>query len=114
MVYRFVTLCCFWLLAQPVFAWKQPIDSLQNELKKYSRLDTVRVQLLNQLGFEYWIVDPNKSEEYGLQAIELSRILAYDKGMAFAERIVGVAHWARGNYDPGLEYLFKSMDLYQQ
>ncbi len=89
------------------------IDSLESLLQNHLQLDVQRVELLNQLGFEYWIVDPNQSERYGLQSIELSKILRYPEGEAMAKRVVGVAHWARGNYGLAFRFLFASNVLYQ-
>ncbi|MEO1263946.1 MAG: tetratricopeptide repeat protein, partial [Bacteroidota bacterium] len=87
-------------------------DSLENLLKKNIKLDTNRVNILNSLGFEYWIIDPNKSEKYGIQSLDLASILKYEKGEAYAHRIIGVAHWARGNYDPALDHLLRAFNIY--
>ena len=81
------------------------IDSLLAILEEYKALDEQKVDMLNQLGFEYWIVDPNKSEVYAEQALEIAKILPYDKGLAFANRIIGVAHWVRGNPDLSFRFL---------
>ena len=90
------------------------LDSLTHLLENNPKLDTNRVNLQNQLGFEYWIVDPGKSELYGLQSIELARMISYTSGEAMAQRIVGVSHWARGNYKLAFRYLFASNILYKQ
>lgn len=89
------------------------IDSLQYILDNYNSADTVRVNLLNQIGFEYWIVDPVKSDEYGSQALALAQQLEYDRGQAFAYRVIGVANWTRGNYEVGLIELLKALNLYK-
>ena len=88
------------------------VDSLKNVLQNRIPLDEHRVDLLNQLGYEYWIIDPNESELYGTQALELATLLEYQTGAAFAKRVIGVAHWARGNYDPALEHLFDAFNIY--
>ena len=90
------------------------VDSLQSYLESNPQLDTHRVNALNQLGFEYWIIDPSESEKFGTQAFELSKILDFKKGKAFAERVVGVSHWARGNYDPALGHLLAANELYKE
>ena len=101
----------------PVVSWAQvqnkKIDSLQAALEQSPDLDTNRVALLNQLGYEYWIVAPAQSEKYGKEALELARDLHYRTGMAFAHRVIGVSHWARGDYQLGLTSLFLSLDQYQ-
>jgi tetratricopeptide (TPR) repeat protein len=89
------------------------VDSLRYILDNYKSVDTTRVNLLNQLGYEYWIVDPVKSDEYGNQALTLSQRLDYKKGEAFANRVIGVAHWTRGNYELGLIALLRSLNQYK-
>lgn len=99
--------CWFQLNAQ------QDIDSIRYILNNYKSADTVKVNLLNRLGFEYWIIDPVKSDEYGTQALLLSQQLDYKRGEAFANRVIGVADWTRGNYETGLISLLRALNLYQ-
>lgn len=105
------------VLAQDVSTIGSPhvkIDSLKNILEINPQLDSARVNIQNQLGFEYWIIDPNESERYGLQSIELSKILPYKSGEAMANRVVGVSHWVRGNYELAFRFLFRSNSLYNE
>ncbi len=104
----------FILFSTPSFiAANSLVDSLKNVLQNRIDLDEHRVDLLNQLGYEYWIIDPNESETYGTQALELANLLKYQMGKAYAKRVIGVAHWARGNYDPSLEHLFDAFNIYK-
>lgn len=89
------------------------VDSLKAELKKQSSQDIYRVDLLNQLSYEYWIIDPVQSQKYGQEALELAKTLNYVGGSAYAHRSVGVAHWAQGNYEEGLDFLMQSLVGYQ-
>lgn len=90
------------------------IDSLRFLSENYQSRDTVRVNILNRLGYEYWIVDPAKSEEYGMEALDIAHEHDFKEGLAFSNRVIGVAHWARGNYERALEYLYESLALYQE
>lgn len=92
----------------------QKIDSLTTILKQYTKKDTTLVDILNQTGFEYWTIEANKSEQYGLEALELAKKLQYTPGEAMANRVIGVSHWARGNFYNALEYLFSAQELYQK
>ena len=74
----------------------------------------MRVDLLNRIGFEYWIIDPVKSDEYGTQALALSQQIEYRRGEAFAQRVIGVADWTRGNYETGLISLLKALNIYRE
>ena len=51
---------------------QKDIDSLNYVLDNYKAADTLKVDLLNKLGYEYWIVDPSRSEVLGEQALELA------------------------------------------
>jgi tetratricopeptide (TPR) repeat protein len=89
------------------------LDSLQVALSNHQEEDSIKVNILNQLGYEYWIVNPIQSIIYGQQAKALAKAIGYEKGVAFSNRVVGVAHWARGSYDDGLKYLSESLADYK-
>jgi tetratricopeptide (TPR) repeat protein len=90
------------------------IDSLLRLVAQYSVRDSVRVDMLNQIGFEYWTVEAIKSEIYGSEALALASVLNYESGMAMANRVIGVSHWTRGNFFYALEYLFESQEIYKE
>lgn len=103
----FLTVLSLWLSANPT------IDSLKYELFNHTSEDELKVQLLNELGYEYWIINPVQSIIYGQQAKALAEILSDSSGLAFSNRVIGVAHWARGSYDRGLEYLLDGLSIYR-
>ncbi len=90
------------------------LDSLQQALEQHSIEDSVKVNLLNNIGFEFWIVAPSQSELYGEMALELADRLSYQPGRAFAKRVIGVSHWARGNYDRALPLLIDAYQIYSE
>ncbi len=103
------------LISTPLLTKAQlDIDSLKYILDNYNSVDTIRVDLLNQIGFEYWIVDPVQSDDYGEKAVALATELNYKTGEAFGHRVIGVGNWARGNYELGLIELLKSLALYKE
>ncbi len=108
-----ISLSCLLLLFLTTFA-NDKIDSLQRLLERYPSLDSVRVDMLNELGYQYWITDPLQSEIYGTKALQLADTLKYLKGEAFANRVVGVSHWARANYPAALQFLFDGLKIYQK
>lgn len=107
-----LVLAFFLIIPVDAFSNKK-IDSLLQIVASYVKPDTHRVNLLNQLGYEYWIVDANQSEIYGKEALDLALQLDHQEGIAFAQRVVGVAHWARGDFNFALDFLFKSLTNYQ-
>ena len=109
MLVRFSCILSLLVGAIPVLAQQSDnaarIDSLLAAIEEYKTLDQHKVDMLNQLGYEYWIVAPAKSETYAQQALEIAKILPYDKGLAYANRVIGVAHWVRGNPELAFRYL---------
>ena len=89
------------------------LDKLLTKLKSTKIEDTSKVNLLNLIGYNYWIVDAKESIRYGNQALELSEYLYYTKGLAKANRIIGVAYWSQGLQSKALAYLKKSNELYK-
>lgn len=92
---------------------KQKIDSLAKILAGYTARDTFRIFLLNQIGQEYWTIDPQQAEKFGKEAATLSSELNYLRGMAMAHRVMGVSYWSRGDFYHALTYLFSSQRLYK-
>lgn len=88
------------------------IDSLQNQLEIVTENNETRIDLLNQIGYSYWVVDSQKSVDFGKQALKLSEELSYDQGTAKAKRVIGVAYWALGKLKLALENLTESQETY--
>jgi signal transduction histidine kinase len=66
-------------------AQANPLDSL-HKLLSTSKLDTNKVELLNQLGYEYFVDNPQKAQFYAQQALELSQSLRFDKGIQISQQ----------------------------
>ncbi len=96
-----------------VVAYTQKIDSILHQLNSHKENDSIKVDLLNAIGFEYWIIDTNASIDFGKQALRLSETLPYANGLAKANRIIGVAYWAQGNQNKALAYLNTSRKIYE-
>lgn len=90
------------------------IDSLTRLLDDQPALNKDRVDRLNHLGYEYWILNPNLSIKHGSQALEIAKVIHYSEGEAYANRVIGVAHWAQGNLDLSFKYLIVARKGYQR
>ena len=112
-------ICCIvpgiFFLVNNAFATQKArkIDSLLLKLQTHKTEDTLKVNLLNTIGYEYWIVDANESVRFGLKGLQLSVKLRYKHGLARANRVIGVAYWAQGNLTKALQYLNNSHKAYQ-
>ncbi len=102
----------FSMNATIAFGQTRTIDSLQNKLKNYKKEDSVKVNLLNNLGYKYWIVDANKSISFGEKALQLAEDINLLKGQARANRVIGVAYWSQGFHIKALDYLNDSHKIY--
>ena len=109
---KFFTFLFIGVFSCPASA-QSTVDSLTQRLAQHATRDSVRVDLLNRLGHSQWVVAPQQSVQRGKEALALAQQLSYDRGMAYAYRIIGVAHWAQGNYETGLEHLMQSSVAYQ-
>lgn len=89
------------------------IDTLTQKLKTLPKQSTERVDLLNLIGYKYWIVDAEQSISYGTKALQLATQLRYKNGQARANRVIGVAHWAQGNLTNALQFLSTSYNQYE-
>jgi DNA-binding CsgD family transcriptional regulator len=89
-------------------------DSLLNQLLVHRDRDTVRVRLLNEIGFEHWVIDASHAEAYGSEAILIADSLHYIPGLAMGHRVAGVAHWSLGNFYQALRHLMRSREYYHQ
>ena len=114
MRYFLVILISFFCTGQLRAQSQLKLDSLQDLLQQNPQENITKVDLWNQIGYEYWTIAPAQSEQYGKQALDLAQALDYIGGQAFAQRVIGVSHWARGNYDRALPSLLDSYQLYQQ
>ncbi len=90
------------------------IDSLRSALEEHPINSTTKVDLLNELGYYHWIVDPLQSIIYGKRALTISSGLDYLNGKAFGNRVIGVAYWAKGDMDDASSYLYKSVTQYRE
>lgn len=73
---RWFILAIVWTFAFPLFSQKKSlIDSLQKELENHSKPDSIRLQILIELGWQYRNANINKAFEYNRDAIYLAKEL---------------------------------------
>ncbi|MDX2127751.1 MAG: tetratricopeptide repeat-containing sensor histidine kinase [Chloroherpetonaceae bacterium] len=87
----------------------QIIDSLQNRLENVSGKE--RVDVLNQLAWEYRGELAIRSIQYGESALELAKVLGYSKGETTALSFLGVAWRNLGNLSKALELYYKALKI---
>src|SRR5436190_20148494 len=89
------------LVVLPFLAFSQnqsTTDSLTKYLQSHKIKDSVYIDGLNQLAYEYYLGDPKKSLELAYQARSLSKEIGYLKGEAQAYRQMGLVSWTQANF----------------
>lgn len=88
-------------------------DSLSRLLKTVEE-DTLRVDLYNELAFQYINTNPAYAKDDVAIALERAKEIEYRQGIARALNILGGINWAVSNYAEALEYYFRSANNYEQ
>ena len=88
------------------------IDSLQALLQ--SATDTSRVNLLNDLGKQYWMSQGDTARLYAWDALKEARKIRYQKGEAEALRIIGWSYRNQGNYMQARAYIKRAIRMFEQ
>ncbi len=111
--YQFTFLLVF-LLAISGFAEEtNKIDSLKSIMLKAS-VDTIKVNLLNKISYEYEYHDSKNAEKYAKEAIELSRKSNYIIGLAEATRLYANSLSYKREFANALEIYNESLKLFME
>ncbi|MDZ7606632.1 MAG: PAS domain S-box protein [Cyclobacteriaceae bacterium] len=84
------------------------IDSLKTRLPHTT--DSVRVDLLNDIAYNYYYYKLDSTDDYALQAIELANSLGYKKGLAEGQRMMGISAKALNNHAEAIKWLTKGLE----
>ncbi|MBN4062320.1 tetratricopeptide repeat protein [Bacteroidales bacterium AH-315-I05] len=94
-----------------VFSQNQrTVDSLEYRLAGV-RTDSVKIQILNDLVWEYQYHNTEKGISYGKQALELAQKLDDSVAIAASHERMGVIYWAKGDYSVALEHYFIGLEM---
>ena len=91
---------------------KAMVDSLESMLNK-KITDTVRVDVLASLCWEFKGIDPIKVYQYGQQGINLANSIRYYSGLAVCYKNIGAANFYQGSYSDALENYHRSLKIAQ-
>jgi tetratricopeptide (TPR) repeat protein len=110
---RIFATCLFVLLFLPVAGQVSKIDSLQRRLSE-TLPDTTRINVLNEIAYQYWSTDPSKTRDYAQQAMDLAKKANYLPGVARAHQGIGIYHWRSDQHAEAISEYEKARDIYQQ
>lgn len=108
-----------WMLSSLLCAYGAPslaqqtyLDSCLTELQRHSQEDTVRLNLLNEIAFEYNYSAPQHGLIYADRAIALAQKLQQEKKLASAYSYKGVNYAAMGNDSAALNMYTMALALH--
>ena len=100
------------LLISRLLSAQSKTDSLQTSLVKHNTVDTVKVNLLNDIAHECSLnSDFDKSLKYANEALKLADKLNFTKGKNQSLNSIGIIYKSQGDYLNALEYFQKSLKI---
>ena len=88
------------------------IDSLEKLIS--IQKDSLLVQTLNELTWQYRMVDKDKAIEYGNKAIEAGKKINYHKGIAQGYNDLGIIYFDKENYDTAILLYNRAIQIRKQ
>ncbi|MCB2194632.1 MAG: tetratricopeptide repeat protein [Bacteroidetes bacterium] len=85
------------------------VDSLYKQL--INAEDSIKAEILNELSWELRNSEPEKSIEYGIEAIKFAEQFNDYENLVQAHGFIGVAYRIIGNYSESMDYYFKGLEL---
>jgi tetratricopeptide (TPR) repeat protein len=101
------------LASTNLLAQQQRIDSLLRVLPSLND-ERQRVDVLNDLAFQYTSVSFNETHKFLDEALHIARDIRYDKGLAESLKILGLNHFIRSEYTLAAQYSYQSLNLYEK
>ena len=105
------------ILQNNLFAQKQEqsrIDSLLTQLPNAID-DTNKVNLLVDISLTYYTIVPDEGLKYGKEGLYLAKKLNWNKGIAAANRTIGVNYsYGKSEYSEAMEYYFSGLKIYEE
>jgi len=102
------------LLPLTLFPQKRRLDSLELLLSQNSEQDTTRLNLLNELAYDYHLYDPEKGLLRANEAIELAVRLQQNKKLATAYQYKGHNYKAKGEDSLALKLYDKAILIHEK
>ncbi|MDC1068249.1 tetratricopeptide repeat protein [Candidatus Kapabacteria bacterium] len=72
------------------------------------------MNLLADLSFTYYSINPDKGIEYGLEGVELATDIKWKEGEANSYSSLAVNQWSKSEYQKALEYYGKSIKINEE
>lgn len=108
----YLILICFFCFS-PIFAQQAEVDSLSVQFRLLKE-DTARVDVLNEIAFNYIHINPQIAKDDVNISLDLSKKISYSNGIARSYTVLGGINWSTGNYAEALNMYFKALSHYEK
>ncbi|MBX2874774.1 MAG: tetratricopeptide repeat protein [Saprospiraceae bacterium] len=99
MFFRIILLSMVLGVGSSLLAQSDKLDSLYAVLQQYDKVDSQRVNLLNQISWEFHTTDIDSAAAFAHRSRKLAESLDYKVGLARAYNLLGVVASIRGDKD---------------
>jgi AraC-like DNA-binding protein len=101
----------FLLVIKLAYSQDSVKDSFYNILLNHPVEDTTKVNILNDLSYQYQYVDFHKSLGYAEQSLKMAERLSFRKGIAMANYRKAYCYWALGYNEVSIEKAMQAIDI---
>lgn len=101
------------LLSDSSYGQNSIIDSLRISVKEAPN-DTIKIDRLNELGWQLHYNFPDSADNYIMEALTLSRKMGYQRGIAFAYVNLGSNEITRNNFKEARRYYLLALEVARQ
>ena len=101
------------MLFLPLFCLSQnqeKIDSL-NAAYKRMEVDTIKVQILKKIAWEYYHTDFEIASAYAAKLVQLSKEIRYKRGIMDGYNFLGVVNYANTKHDSAIYWFSRALSL---
>lgn len=89
------------------------IDSLR-AVVRLAKEDTSTIRLMNEMAYEYRLVQPDTGLAYGKRALALAQKADWKPGIARSYNCIGINYYMLSDADSSLKYHWKALDTYRR
>lgn len=100
-----------WLSIACAYCQEQVVDSLKNQLEIHQKEDTIRVNILNELSYQYQWFNFYHSLGYAEKALNIAERLAFKKGASVAKYRIAHCYWELGDSELAIDQALQAATI---
>jgi len=109
----FLCLLCSIQLFERVSGQNNEIDSLKALIQNYPANNIARIDLLNEIAYQYWSFNVDMLLSYAKEADSLSDRIDYKNGKTEGLNLIGFYHWLVSDYENALAKNLEALEIAQ-